>query len=53
LRHHLEDVEHLAVHGVLLDGFAILGLQGREVTQRNPLLALDHRVFLLAGLGLS
>ena len=32
---HLEDVEDLAVHGVLLDGRAVLRRHGRQIAHRN------------------
>src|SRR5215468_6029785 len=41
---HLEDVEHLTVHGVLLDDGAVLGGHGRQIAERDALLALDHRL---------
>ncbi len=44
MRQHLEDVEDLAVHGVLLDCGAVLRRHGREIAHGNALLALDHRV---------
>jgi hypothetical protein len=40
---HLEDVEDLAVHDVLLDRRAVLRRHGRKIAHGNALLALDHR----------